>query len=172
MKFTYMKAPLNKYTFKTKKIREWVECNSEGHVLNLFAGKTFLSIQPRLNYYSEFRNDIDLTMPANMHLDALEFSNIWTGSKFNTILLDPPYSYRKSMELYNGNVASPFKQLKDAIVPILEPGGIVITFGYHSVSMGAGRGFKQEHLLIISHGGAIHDSIAIIERKIENVEND
>lgn len=37
MKFTYMKTPLNKYTFKIRKIREWVEGVVEGRVLNLFA---------------------------------------------------------------------------------------------------------------------------------------
>ena len=37
MKFTYMKTPLYRYTFKNKKIKKWVEENCEGKVLNLFA---------------------------------------------------------------------------------------------------------------------------------------
>lgn len=75
-------------------------------------------------------------------------------------------SYRKSMEMYNGKVMSPFNALKDAILPILTDTGIVITFGYHSNSMGEVRGFKQEHILLLSHGGAIHDTIAVIERRV------
>ena len=168
LKFTYLKTPLNKYTFKSKKIQHWVENHCEGRVLNLFAGETILGVD-------EVRNDIRKDMPADFHTDALELINLLTNPRndpwnlqnwFNTVLLDPPYAYRKSMEMYDGAVASPFNRLKNAIVKILKPNGIVITFGYHSVSMGKGRGFVQEHILLISHGGAIHDTIAIIERKI------
>ncbi len=74
-------------------------------------------------------------------------------------------SYRKSMEMYHGHVMSPFKRLKDEIPNILKPGGIVITLGYHSISMGVIRGFEIEQILLMSHGGAIHDTIATMERK-------
>jgi 23S rRNA G2069 N7-methylase RlmK/C1962 C5-methylase RlmI len=105
-------------------------------------------------------------MPADFHLDALTFLRNWKGNKFNTVLLDPPYAYRKSMELYKGHICSPFKQLKDEIPRILQPKGIVITFGYHSISMGQARGFIPEQIALFSHGGAIHDTIATIERTI------
>ena len=78
-------------------------------------------------------------------------------------------SYRKSMEFYNGNRASPFRKMKDAIPRILRLDGKVITFGYHSISMGKGRGFAVEKVCLFSHGGAIHDTIATVERKISNV---
>lgn len=158
MKFTYMKTPLRRYTFENKRVRKWVEEHVEGLVLNLFAGKTRLLCD-------EIRNDLDKEMLAEYRLDALYFCNVWKGEKFGTVLLDPPYSYRKSMEMYKGKVTSPFNAMKDAIVPILKGNGIVITFGFHSVSMGNVRGFKQEHILLMSHGGAMHDTIAIIERK-------
>ena len=159
MIFTYMKTPLYRYTFKNKRIKKWVEDNCEGLVLNLFAGKTILNI-------NEVRNDLDESMIADYHLDAVEFISKWNGKKFGTILLDPPYSYRKSMEMYNGKITSPFNLLKDNILKIIKRNGIIITFGYHSVSMGQGRNFKQEHLLLLSHGGAIHDTIAIKEKRI------
>jgi hypothetical protein len=160
IKFTYLKTPLNKFTFKSKKILGWVVDNCEGKVLNLFAGETPLGI-------AEVRNDIREEMNADYHMDALEFVEKWDTSPFDTIILDPPYAYRKSMELYDGAVSSQFNRLKDAIVPILSDTGIVITFGYHSNVMGSGRGFKQEHICLMSHGGAIHDTIATIERKEE-----
>lgn len=159
MKFTYLKTPLNRYTFSNRKIREWVERYAEEPVLNLFAGKTKLDLR-------EVRNDLDPTMNAEYHLDALEFCNIWKGATFGTVLLDAPYAYRKSMEMYNGVVSSPFNRIKNSILNILTENGIVITFGYHSVSMGKKRGFEQEHILLMSHGGAIHDTIAVIERRI------
>ena len=158
MEFTYMKTPLYRYTFRNSRIREWVETYSEGKVLNLFAGKTKLNCD-------EVRNDLNIDMVADYHLDALEFVKTWEGPKFNTVILDPPYSYRKSMEMYEGKIASAFNVVKDKLIYILEPKSIVITFGYHSVSMGKGRGFEQEHILLMSHGGAIHDTIAVIERR-------
>jgi len=162
MEMELIKCPLNKYTFSIKPIREWVEHECEGKVLNLFAGQTKLNVD-------EVRNDIDETMNAEYHEDAYSFVLNWTGEKFDTIILDPPYSYRKSMEFYNGNRASPFRKMKDAIPRILRLDGKVITFGYHSISMGKGRGFAVEKVCLFSHGGAIHDTIATVERKISNV---
>jgi hypothetical protein len=164
MKFTYLKTSLNRYTFSNTKIRSWVEHYAEGRVLNLFAGKTLLNCD-------EVRNDLDPTMNADYHLDALQFCNAWNGTKFNTVLLDPPFAYRKSMEMYNGVISSPFRRIKDSILDILTENGIVITFGYHSVVMGKRRGFKQEHILLLSHGGAIHDTIAVIERRMKSKPN-
>jgi hypothetical protein len=158
IKFTYLKAPLNKYTFKSLSIKQWVEKHVEGKVLNLFAGKVKLNCK-------EIRNDIRESMNASYHLDALEFVKQSVDEEYNTVLLDPPYSYRKSMEMYEGSMVSPFNKLKNAIPRIVKPEGIVITFGYHSTVMGKKRGFDQEHILLISHGGAIHDTIAVIERK-------
>jgi hypothetical protein len=166
---THLRAPLNKYTFKSKRIKEWVEGKCKGVVLNLFAGLTLLDLQ-------ELRNDIRKEMPAAFHLDALDFVRRWPlqnkanymcGWKFGTILLDPPYSYRKSMEMYDGAVSSAFNQVKNEIPRILAPAGRVITLGYHSVSMGKSRGFEVEAVCVISHGGAIHDTIISVERKVE-----
>jgi hypothetical protein len=157
MDFDYIKCPLNKYTFSVKPIREWAEKNCEGRTLNLFAGKTKLAID-------EVRNDLDSEMLADYRLDALDLVRSWNQGLFDTILLDPPYAYRKSMEMYKGIVASPFRQLKDAIPRILNDRGIVITFGYHSTVMGSKRGFNIERICLFSHGGAIHDTIATIER--------
>lgn len=166
MKFTYMKTPLRRYTFENKKIRGWVEAHVEGNVLNLFAGRTFLNCH-------EVRNDLREEMPADFHMDALEFVEMWDKKKpFNAVILDPPYAYRKSMTKYEGAVSSPFNKVKDAIPSILKPEGIVITFGYHSNVMGEKRGFVQEHILLMSHGGAIHDTIAVIERKKKDMVNE
>ena len=155
--FQHIRCPLHRYTFSVSPIRKWVEANCEGRVLNLFAGPTCLAID-------ELRNDLNPDMPADYHEDALDFLRSWAGEQFSTILLDPPYAIRKSMEMYNGHVCSPFRQLKDEVSRVLQPGGIVITFGYHSVVMGATRQFRLEKIALFSHGGAIHDTIASVER--------
>ena len=157
--FDYIKCPLNRYTFSVKPIREWTEKNCEGRTLNLFAGKTKLNID-------EVRNDLDVEALADYHLDAVEFLRTWEGDKFDTVLLDPPYAYRKSMEMYKGIICSPFKQLKDEIKNVITDGGKVITFGYHSNTMGMGRSYNVERIGLFSHGGAIHDTIASVERYI------
>jgi hypothetical protein len=159
MTFDYIKCPLNRYTFSVKPIRLWVESECEGKTLNLFAGKTCLKID-------EVRNDLDPETPADFRLDALEFARTWTGEKFDTVLLDPPYAYRKSMEMYGGRVCSPFRQLKDELPRIMKANAKIITFGYHSNVMGKARGFDVEKIALFSHGGAIHDTIASVERRI------
>lgn len=95
-------------------------------------------------------------------MDALDFVRT-TKDKFNTIILDPPYSYRKSIEMYNGNRASRFKQIADSISTILLPNSVVITFGYHSAFLGKKRGYELKELCVFAHGGAQHCTIGIIE---------
>ena len=152
----YMKTPLYRMTFRNSRIRVWVEKQCVGRVLNLFAGETELAA-------NELRNDIRPDTTAHYHMDAVDFITEWSGEKFDTVVLDPPYSYRKSMEMYDGASCSRFNLLKNRLCRVLKKGARVITFGYHSVSMGQKRGFAQERALLMSHGGAIHDTIAVVE---------
>ena len=163
--FTYLRQPLNRYTFKAPKTKAWVEEQCKGkYVLNLFAGPT------RLNSGIEVANDSNPNVPCIIfQMDALECAKYLRerGELFDVILLDPPYSYRKSMELYNGHKNSRFKQLLDVLPDILTSRGWVITFGYHSRVMGASRGFRIREICLISHGGAQHDTIAAVEMRIQ-----
>jgi len=148
---------LRRYTFQSPKIKNWVEKNSEGKVLNLFAGRTLLDLD-------EVRNDIDEDMSADYYMDCVDFVRKWTGDRFDTIILDPPYSMRKSMEMYNGNYTSRFKMLADKIARVLANGGQIISFGYHSTFMGKVRRFELNKLCVFAHGGSQHCTIAIIEK--------
>jgi tRNA G10 N-methylase Trm11 len=164
MIFTYIKQPLHKYTFEAPKIKKWVEnlCKDKV-VLNLFAGPT------RINgCKKEYTNDLDEAFNTSWNLDALDCVTEMAknGWQFERIILDPPYSYRKSMEKYNGNLNSRFKKVLDEIPKILTPGGLVITFGYHSRVMSSKRGFRIREICLISHGGAQHDTIATVEERI------
>lgn len=164
IKFTRLCQPLNKFTFKAPKVKKWVEehCN-EKYVLNLFAGPT------RLNgCIEEITNDLDVTIPAIYHKDALDLVKLLVSLHdcYDVIVLDPPYSYRKSMELYNGHLNSRFKLILDEIPKILTGDGIVITFGYHASVMSKCRGFKVNEILLIDHSGAQHTTIACVESRI------
>ena len=165
IKFTYMKVPLRRYTFEVPKIKEWVEEQCRGKlVLNLFAGLT------RLSGCNEITNDLNENFNTMHSSDALDLVRTWisvnTNYKVDVMLIDPPYSYRKSMEMYNGHKASRFKQLLDEIPKILQPDGKVIVFGYHASNMGKIRGFKLQELLILDHSGSQHSTLATVEVRI------
>ena len=159
MKLEFIKTNLRRYTFESPKIKKWVEDNSDGKVLNLFAGKTKLDLD-------EVRNDIDNDAIKDYQMDALDFVKfaISKNMKFDTIILDPPYAYRKAMEMYNGNYTSRFKQIADNILKILNKNGKVISFGYHSTFLGKKRNAELSTLCVFAHGGAQHCTIGIIEK--------
>ena len=137
-----------------KRIGLWVENKCIGKTLNLFAGKTKLNI-------NEYRVDIDSTFKPDVKMDAYEYIK-GTNLKFDTILLDPPYSYRKGIEYYNGHYTSKFKLIADEIAKRKVQN--VISFGYHTTFMGNKRGYELSELLVIGHSGAQHATIAIIEK--------
>jgi hypothetical protein len=168
IKFTYLRQPLNRYTFKAPKIKAWVEAQClEKVVLNLFAGPTRLNGCAR-----EITNDWNPAFNTNYCVDALDCVKVLAenGVEAERVVIDPPYSYRKSMELYQGRYNSRFKQLLDVIPEVLTPDGRVITFGYHSKVMSRKRGFAIREICLISHGGAQHDTIATVEERIKELE--
>ena len=163
-KLSLIRTNLKKFTFECPKIKHWVESRSSGKVLNLFAGRTKLSLD-------EIRNDIDSSMIAEYHLDALDFVCAWKGEKFKTVILDPPYSYRKSMEMYNGNRVSKFKRIADNLPRILAFNAKIISLGYHSTFLGRVRGYDLIELCVFAHGGAQHCTLGIIEQKMYNLNS-
>tara|TARA_B100000287_G_scaffold389646_2_gene399863 strand:+ start:512 stop:1009 length:498 start_codon:yes stop_codon:yes gene_type:complete len=153
-----IRTNLRRYTFESPRIKKWVEDNSNGKVLNLFAGMTKLELD-------EVRNDLNKHAPADYHMDCVDFVKQWEGEKFDTIILDPPYALRKAIEMYGGRYTSRFKMLADEIPRILSEKGRVISFGYHTTFLGKVRGYRLEKLCVFAHGGAQHATIAIIEEK-------
>ena len=159
-----METPLNSYTFRNRRIRSWVESRCKGVVLNLFAGRTLLNLD-------EMRVDKDDTAMADYHMDALDFVKFYRDRfpdpkyKFNTAVLDPPYSLRKSMEFYHGHKASKFAILKKELQYILAPDARMITFGYSTTRT---PGYRKVEILDLCHGGAYHDTLALVEDRIKH----
>jgi hypothetical protein len=164
IKFTYLAQPPKKFTFEQPKLKKWTEswCGN-GKTLNLFAGKTLLSI-------NEVRVDINKNMPAHYHMDALDFIKQWSGGLFDAIILDPPYNIRKGREKYHVDRKTYYKGMltliKEEIHNILKTGGIVISFGYDSVGMSKSRGFKKIGICMVCHGGDHNDTICLVEKFI------
>jgi len=164
-KIKLIKTNLRRYTFENKKIKKWTEdqCNKNGITLNLFAGKTKLNIK-------EIRNDIDIIVNAKYQYDALDFIKFWknkhNNKKFSTVILDPPYSFRKAIEMYKGNYSSRFKRIADVLPDIITKNANIISFGYHSSFLGKKRGYKLLKMCVFAHGGAQHCTIAIVEKHL------
>ena len=161
MDFTYLLQPPSKWTFDMSKLKDWLESYCAGNVLNLFGGKTRLKISKN---YTEISNDIDIEMPTDYHLDAIKFVENWSGNKFDTIILDPPYNWRKAKEKYENRMIGQYPQLKDKLLSIINKNAIVISFGYDTVGMSKSRGFEKIAICLICHGGDHHDTICLVER--------
>lgn len=161
--FTYLYQTPNKFTFKQKKLKKWVEGFCKGKVLNLFAGQTILDVD-------EFRVDLNPEMIADWYGDAYDFVTT-TDLKFDTVVLDPPYNLRKAREKYNGNYIGSFTKIKNELLRVLNPGAIIITLGYDSLGMGRKRGFKKIAICLICHMGDFNDTITVVEERLPRIED-
>ena len=164
--FTYLSQPPKRYTFQQPKLKEWTEKWCKGKVLNLFAGIVKLNVD-------EVRVDIDKNVLADYFMDAYDFVKmcISKGTKFDTIVLDPPYNLRKSREKYGGRYIGSFTKIKNELSKILNDGGLIIHYGYDSVGMSKSRGFKKIAVCLVCHNGDHNDTICLVERKVNATLN-
>lgn len=163
--FTIIDSPPSKYTFDDLKIKKWVGDWCKGKVLNLFAGKNI--VDP-----NEYRVDLDSSMPNINYIGSAEQFIIDYGvvKRFDTIILDPPFSERKAREKYDGRYIGNITKLKNDLTKILNPGGRVITFGYQARSMYNKRGYKRLAILMIDHLGDFNSTIGVVEERHPSLE--
>ena len=161
--FTYLSHPPKKYTFELKCLKNWVESWCVGKVLNLFAGKTKLSVD-------EFRVDSNPDMVADWYGNAYDFVTT-TEMKFDTVILDPPYNLRKAREKYNGNYIGSFTKIKTKLLNILNPKARVISLGYDSNGLSSSRGFKKIAICLVCHFGDYNDTIVVVEERLPRFED-
>jgi hypothetical protein len=124
-----------------------------------------------------FTNDLDPATDAALHMDAEQACKLWTaqGVRADLAIFDPPYSPRQISECYKSiglkvgmeetQNARLYKRVRDALDPLVKPGGIVLSFGWQSAGMGEKRGYDPIEILLVTHGGAHNDTICIAERK-------
>jgi len=142
------------------KLKRWVESRCKGKVLNLFAGKTKLMVD-------EYRVDANTEMKADWYGDCLEFIKT-TKMKFDTIILDPPYSMRKAYEKYDGKyIGSQWTILRRELLRIVNNGCRVISFGYNSQGMSRRLGFTKVELCIVCHNGDHNDTLCLVEDRLD-----
>jgi hypothetical protein len=142
-----------------------------------YLSKSKVSIDPfsRNKRWATYTNDLDPNTAAESHLDAEEFLIGLRGHVVaDLVLLDPPYSPRQISECYKNigkevGIADTqssvlYSRVRSAIYPLICEGGVVLSFGWNSVGMG--KGWEIEQILMVCHGGAHNDTICIAERKL------
>lgn len=172
MIFSRIFAMPNANTFSIKPIDEFVA--------RYIAATPGRSIDPfaRNNTHANWRNDLDPTTAAPFHMDAADFCRtaMTRGARCTLALFDPPYSPRQISECYKGigrevttsdtQNAALYKRVRDALDPLITPGGIVLSFGWSSNGMGKTRGYEIVEIMLVVHGGAHNDTICLAERKL------
>jgi hypothetical protein len=149
----------NPATFTIKPIKELLACYviNPDRWLDPFAG---------YNSPVKWSNDLNPDTPTLYHMDAVEFvMQFKNGELFDGALLDPPYSLHQTNQVYKGyGLRKPISLVKDLIVSLVKPYGIVISFGFNSGGMGLKRGFEIIEILLVPHGGSHNDTIVVVER--------
>ena len=168
MKIERIWAMPNRWTFTIKPIKELLKNEIKDNELwvDPFAGK---------NSPASITNDINPEMPANHHLEALNFLKQLESNRFCGVLFDPPYSPTQAKRCYNAlklklrpdqTRKEYWARCLDEVARILKPKGKLISFGWNSNGAGKCRGFEKEKILLVAHGGGRNDTIVTIEIKI------
>ena len=101
---------------------------------------------------------IDHLQPENQPTEAVDYTY--------TVILDPPYTYRKAKEKYNGNMIGQLPKLKNELKNILNKNARVISFGWDTVGMSKSRGFEKIAICVVCHNGDHRDTLCLVEKKI------
>jgi hypothetical protein len=167
--FSRVWAMPNKNTFDIKPIFELIQKYKRPNSIDIFANK---------NRIADITNDLDPAYNCDYTLDALDFMRLFPDRSKSFILYDPPYSARQVSESYRKlgrsvnmqtTQSSFWGNLKKEVSRVIEPEGIVITFGWNSNGIGITKGFEIIEILLVAHGGAHNDTICVVERKIEDL---
>lgn len=165
----------NHLTFEMKPVKDLLSSlNVESKKSNY--GLTIDPFANRKHSYADITNDINPKNNTHFNLCASDFLDKFRDKTVSCVLFDPPYSLRQLKECYDDIGASLtqkhtqtfFSDIKDKIANIIEPGGLVISFGWSSVGMGKNRGFIKEKIILLTHGGMHNDTIITVERRQEN----
>lgn len=166
----------NSNTFNIKPIGELIE--KYGFIDEPL---TFLDPFCRNSKYKRYciSNDLDPSIKADYHMDALDFLKMFDAESIHGILFDPPYSPRQVSECYKNlemtvnmqtTQSSFWGKLKKEITRILTPSGVCISCGWNSGGIGINNGFGIEEILLVPHGGWHNDTIVTVERKIKSLQ--
>lgn len=165
--------------------REWAMPNADtfsvapiGAFVQRYLAKANVSVDPfsRNKRWATHTNDLNPATAAEHHMDAEAFLALMGARnvRADLVIFDPPYSPRQISECYKAvgmevgmketQSAVLYQRVRNAIMPILAPEAVVLSFGWNSVGMGKTRGFVLQEILMVCHGGAHNDTICIAEK--------
>ena len=166
--------------------RTWAMPNCEtfsvppiGDFVRRYLSTATVSVDPfaRNKQWATHTNDLNPETRAEHNMDAEAFLLMLgeQGVKSDLIIFDPPYSARQISECYKSiglevgmketQMALLHKRCRNAMLPILTEGAIVLSFGWNTVGMGINRNFEQVEILLCCHGGGHNDTICLAERR-------
>ena len=139
----------------------------------LQGSKESVDLFARNKRIARWTNDLNPKTAAEYHMDVLDFLRMLKaeGVKSDCVLFDPPYSPRQIAECYesvgirvgkDAQRTCGWTKERKLIREILSVGAVVLSFGWNSVGMG--KGFAIEEVLIVCHGGGHNDTICMAER--------
>lgn len=140
-----------------------------------------VSVDPfaRNTRLAQWTNDLNPKTSAEFHMDAEDFLHMLAvkGVQCDLAIFDPPYSPRQISECYKESGitcgmketqnAALYSRIKAALIPVLAPNAIVLSFGWNSAGMGKKHGFEQIEIMLCCHGGAHNDTICLAERMLQ-----
>ena len=118
-------------------------------------------------------NDLDPETAAQHHMQAPDFLAMLArqGVVADVVIFDPPYSPRQIAECYAACGLAPtqadtqnarlYAECRREIRKLCAHGSRVLSFGWNTVGMG--KGFAMEELLIVCHGAAHNDTLCTVE---------
>lgn len=122
-------------------------------------------------------NDIDPTIKADSHKEALDFLREIPTSSVDGVIYNPPYSPKRIKEFLRkgGYKESSMKQYtkdfhkkrKDEVSRILRKGGIVLSVSGSSLGMTKERGFSLKEVLYLYYAEESYfETVITIDQKI------
>jgi len=179
---------LTKWTFESKPIREWIEKNINGVVLNACSGKQRLEHNNKI-----YTNDLSEEIETDTSVDVAKLSTEYPENTFDTIIFDPPWTLYQSNLRYEGrhvhstgdnipteididalpipdpgnkNQVGHARLAKDGFDYLLKPGGQVIQLTYHGACMPQRLNYKKEERVIFDPIGENKAVIGSIDKKL------
>lgn len=170
IKFSRQWAMPNANTFEIKPIADLLErwLPKTGDIVDPFARKS---------KWATVTNDLNPEYETDYNMDAVDFLQMLVdeGRTFRAALLDPPYSPRQISEVYKSIGLTPgmkdtqnarlYRECKERMTALLEPGGVAITCGWNSGGFGKKNGFVMREILLVPCGAAHNDYIVTVETK-------
>lgn len=155
------------------------DCKPIGDFVRRYLKPGMTSIDPfaRNKRWCTHTNDLNPETLAEHHMDAIDFCLMLQKEnvRANLAIIDPPYSNRQISECYKGvgrsvttedtQLGRVLKEVRQAIHPMVEIGGIVLSFGWNSCGMGIKLGYRPLEIMLVAHGGSHSDTICLAEIK-------